>query len=834
MAKLNLEAVLKIIDQASNPLQKIQQYAQQTNNNIEQLTESIQRLNHSLNRSSYQRMNQSLRENHQQLNLVKQATQQLDHGYDKISHSLTVLTNKTRQWSQALKQQRAEMRQDFKNSLMTGSMVGFAGYRFLKPAIDFEQQMSRVQAVLDLKKTSLEMQRLEADARKQGAASSFSPKEAAEAQHALASGGFNSKQILDALAGTLQLAEAGQVELQRAAQIAVGTLNGFGLEAKEITRVNDVLLKATDLTATSVDGFGETMKYVAPIAKAYGSSIEKTSALIGVLGNNNILDSQAGTSLRSIMTRFAAQPKPVIKALKRLKIDVADAKGNMRDIADIVEEVNIKTRKMGEQDRLEIYKDLAGQEAISAFAVMVDQSQVIDETTGKTVNKIKQITKELEKSQGAAARAASILKDNLAGDIEQLGGSVQDLAISLTKVLGNDMRNFVKNLTDTIDKIKLWVDAHPELVRQIAHLMKNILLFNVALFTVKYSFSLILGTIFALIAGITKLGVALWLIQKVADKTGVKLPSRFKIYATVIRYASSALLFLSKKAIPLAVLGLRALAIAALTNPLTAIIALIAVVALAIYRYWQPIKSFFKGFWDGLKMGLAPMVDSVSIAFNQLKIALEPLRPIWDSLVSIWNIFKGVLLEMLSPMQANNEQLQTATNLGHLFGMMLGSLIGIVVQTFMTIGRWLGETTAKIALFVASAGTHFNNFKAFLSSVGASVYNGLVAPINGAISAVNSLIAQLNRIPKVSIPSIPSVPTMSQQTALPTSSAKISATTPLKANANRSNVNHFAGANINISGVSDPNMVASIVDRQLQQHQLKLAAQQRRSYGDYA
>lgn len=833
MARLNLEAVLNVVDRATAPLRQVMQTAEMASRNIEQLNQSIQQLNQSLNRPSYQRLNQGLRENHQQISLTRQALSHLDQGYQRIAQSLNVVTNKTGQWSQALKQQRANMRQDFKNSMMTGSMVGFAGYRFLKPAIDFEQQMSRVQAVLDLKKNSAEMQRLEADARKQGAASSFSPKEAAEAQHALASGGFNTKQILDSLAGTLQLAEAGQVELQRAAQIAVGTLNGFGLKAKEITRVNDVLLKATDLTATSVDGFGETMKYVAPIAHAYGASIEKTSALIGVLGNNNILDSQAGTSLRSIMTRFAAQPLPVLKTLERLGIRAADAKGNMRDLADIVEEVNLKTRHLGEEDRLAIYKNLAGQEAISAFAVLVENSQVIDENTGQTVNKIKQITQELENAQGAAARAATTLKDNLAGDIEQLTGSVQDLAISLTKILGNDMRNFVTSLKETIDKIKTWVDANPELVRQIANLIKNLLIFKVAMFGIKYSFSLLFGTIFAMISSITKLGIALWAIQTVAERVGIALPSRFRLYAMAVRYASSAFLFLSRQAIPLVIAGLRALAVAALTNPLTPIIVGIAVVAWAIYRYWQPIKAFFKGFWDGLKVGLSPAIQQISTAFNQLKTALEPLRPVWYALLRAWTTFKGVLVEMFTPMQASNQQLKQATAIGHQLGLVLGMLVSATVNTFMTMGRLIGETAAKIVMFVGNAGKHFENLKAVLRSVGASVLSGLVSPINAGIQAINSLIGLLNRIPKVSIPTIPKIPTMAQPTSLQ-ATPKVTAVAPLRASANRSSVNHFAGANINISGVNDPKLVASMVDRQLQQHNLKIAAQQRRSYGDYA
>lgn len=98
---------------------------------------------------------------------------------------------------------------------------------------------------------------------------------------------------------------------------------------------------------------------------------------------------------------------------------------------------------MGSKERLDVFKDIAGQEAVSAFAVLVDQSVVLDKNTGKTVNKIKELTAQLESLEGAAARAAAILKDNLAGDIEQLGGSIQDLSISVLNAIGTDIRGFV-------------------------------------------------------------------------------------------------------------------------------------------------------------------------------------------------------------------------------------------------------------------------------------------------------------------------------------------------------------------------------------------------------
>lgn len=734
MSKLDLSIIIKFVDKATQPIRQFDQNVKSTNNSIERLTHSIDRLERSMNGGrSFKQYSRNIQNGSSDAIKHGSLLDSMQTGYDKVSNALDTVRNKTQAWSDTLKENRAQMREEFKSLAMNSVIAGAGLYQFLKPAIDFEKQMSGVQSVLDLDKQSAAMKQLTADARKWGAASSFSPGEAAQAQFALGSGGFNADQIHKSLGGTLQLAEAGKVELERAAQIAVGTLNGFGLAASEIGRVNDVFLKGTNLTGTSVDGLGETMKYVAPIAKAYGASIEQATAMTGLLGNKNILDTQAGTSLRSIMTRFAGPPKEATKAFAKLKIETKDSNGNLRDMSDILAEVNVATKKMGTGDRLDIFKDIAGQEAVSAFAVLVDQSAVFDKNSGKTVNKIKELTKQLERSEGAAARAAAILKDNLAGDIEQLGGSIQDLSISVLNALGTDMSSFVTSLGAFIDRIKVWVDANPELVRTIANLAMKLLMFKVAMLSVRYTSNLFLGTIFSLIAGITKFALMMWLVSKAADRFGINLPTRLGLISKGIRYLGQAFIFLSRQALPLLIAGIRTLSIALLTNPITWIITAVAALAFVIWKYWGPIKAFFVGFWDGLKIGFSPLLDSISMAFTTLKSTLMPLKPLWDMIVAGFGLLKSALSSLFSPFQATNQQLQTATANGKSFGMALGEILGTIVMVraslFNIVGTAIGNTIGFIVVNFGKVLTFFTN-----------IWMQIKTAFNGGLVGISTLI----------------------------------------------------------------------------------------------
>lgn len=741
MSKLDLSIIVKFVDKATQPIRQFQQNVQNTNQSIDRLTHSIDRLERSLNGGrSFKQYSRNLQVGSSNVNQHSGALNTMHNGYDRVANVLDKVRNKTQSWSDSLKANRAQMREEFKSLAMNSVIAGAGLYQFLKPAVDFEKSMSNVQSVLDLEKQSKAMQQLTADARKLGASSSFSPSEAAQAQYALGSGGFNADQIHKALGGTLQLAEAGKIEIERAAQIAVGSLNGFGLAASEIGRVNDVFLKGTNLTATSVDGLGETMKYVAPIAKAYGASIEQATAMTGLLGNNNILDTQAGTSLRSIMTRFAGPPKEATKAFAKLKIETKDNNGNLRDMSDILAEVNKATKNMGSGERLDIFKDIAGQEAVSAFAVLVDQSALLDKNSGKTVNKIKELTKELENSKGAAARAAAILKDNLAGDIEQLGGSIQDLSISVLNAIGTDIRGFVTGLGAFIDRIKDWVDANPELVRTIANLAMKLLMFKVAMLSVRYTGNLLFGTIFSMVAGITKFALFMWIATKVLGKFGIGMPSRFTLISTAVRVLGNAFMFLSRQALPLLIAGLRTLAIALLTNPISWIIAGVVGLAYVIWKFWGPIKAFFVGFWDGLKIGLAPLIDSLSSAWSSLKTTMSPLLPLWNGLVSAFNWVKDVISGLFTPFQATNAQLQAATANGKSFGQVIGTIIGVVgmvilkivefgATLFNIVGTVIGNTVGVLV-------TTFSNLPAFFNNI----WTQIKTAFSGGIAGIGALI----------------------------------------------------------------------------------------------
>lgn len=259
----------------------------------------------------------------------------------------------------------------------------------------FEQEMSKVQAVSGA--TAEEFKALSDNAKQLGASTMFSAREVASLQTEFAKLGFSATEITKVTESTLALAQASGSDLARAAEVAGSTLRAFGLDASETGRVTDVMAASFSSSALDMETFAESMKFVAPVAKSAGMSIEETSAMLQIMSNAGIKGSQAGTALRRIISEIGASGKPTAEALK----DLAAQGLNLADA-----------------------KDEVGRSAQSALLVLAEG-----------VDQIKPLTTELQHSGGAAQKMADIMGNTAFGAGKRLESAMEGLAISVGELV---------------------------------------------------------------------------------------------------------------------------------------------------------------------------------------------------------------------------------------------------------------------------------------------------------------------------------------------------------------------------------------------------------------
>ena len=408
----------------------------------------------------------------------------------------------------ALRAQRGDL-----NSRLAGATAAAATVAIpAKLSIDFEQSIANVGAVANA--SDADLQRLTKTARQLGRDTMFSASEAAEGMKYLAMAGFDTNRTIAAMPGLLNLAAAADLDLGRTSDIASDILTAFGMKAEKMGDVGDTLTKAFTTSNTNLEMLGDTMKYVAPVAHSLGMSLQETAAFAGLMANTGIKASQGGTALRAALLRLAAPPKMaadslvqlagvegeeaeelknmlegmggVDSALKEMGMTTQDAAGNMRPFADILEELNVRTAKMGSAEKAEVFKKVFGTEASAAMIALAEQAaktvdesgnQIVD-SLGRPTNAMRQHIEKINDYHKTSENIAKKRMNTTRGSLLLLSSAWQDAGISIGNLFLPAIRAAAGILSTVANAISAFTERFPHLSKGVALAVAAVLTFT--------------------------------------------------------------------------------------------------------------------------------------------------------------------------------------------------------------------------------------------------------------------------------------------------------------------------------------------------------------------
>ena len=182
--------------------------------------------------------------------------------------------------------------------------------------MNFDSSMSKVAAVSGA--TEEEMDLLRNKAKQMGADTKFSASEAADAMNYMAMAGWKTEEMMGGIDGIMSLAAASGTDLAKTSDIVTDALTALGYKAEDAGKLADVMAAASSNANTNVEMLGETFKYVAPVAGSLNYSMEDTAVAIGLMANSGIKSSQAGTALRSSLSRMVKPTKQMKDMMVKL------------------------------------------------------------------------------------------------------------------------------------------------------------------------------------------------------------------------------------------------------------------------------------------------------------------------------------------------------------------------------------------------------------------------------------------------------------------------------------------------------------------------------------
>lgn len=301
--------------------------------------------------------------------------------------------------------------------------------------------MSEVKAISGA--TAEEMEKLTDKAKEMGAKTKFSAAESAEAFKYMAMAGWKSADMLNGIEGIMNLAAASGENLGSVSDIVTDALTAMGYSAKDSAHFADVLAAASSNSNTNVGMMGETFKYAAPLAGALGYNIEDLALSIGLMANAGIKSSQAGTSLRSILTRLAKPTKEVDGVMTKYGITITNTDGSMKSLREVMENMRTSLQGLPEDEQAAAAAAIGGQEAMSGLLAIINASD----------DDWKKLSEAIDDCNGASQEMAETMMDNLPGAIETMSGALETLGLTIYEKFSKKLQEAALTLGDFFDEV---------------------------------------------------------------------------------------------------------------------------------------------------------------------------------------------------------------------------------------------------------------------------------------------------------------------------------------------------------------------------------------------
>lgn len=315
--------------------------------------------------------------------------------------------------------------------------LALVGAGAVKTQADFEQAMNQLQVAADVPAEG--MADLEALAKRMGAETVFSAGEAANAMVELAKAGMTPAQIeAGALEASMALAATEGLNLADAATTVVNAMGAFHIAAKDTSAVADALAGASMASTASVDSLRMALSQVGTGAHAAGLSLNDTVAVLAAFDQAGIKGSDAGTSLKTMLSRLVPNTAKAAEAMQELGLNFVDAHGNFLPIEKVAGQLQAKLGKLSEAERTVALNTIFGSDAQRAANILTEQGEA----------GIAKLIKATEK-QGSAQKMADARMKGTAGSLEKMKGSIETAGLAI----GQSLAPYVVQVADKIAEL---------------------------------------------------------------------------------------------------------------------------------------------------------------------------------------------------------------------------------------------------------------------------------------------------------------------------------------------------------------------------------------------
>ena len=302
-----------------------------------------------------------------------------------------------------------------------GSKLAGLAQSSVSVGMNFDASMSQVAATMGT--TVDQIQSLTDTAKEMGSTTKFTATQAADALNYLALAGYDANKAAEVLPSVLNLAAAGGMDLAYASDLVTDAMASLNIEANKqnVNAFGNKLAMAASRANANVSQLGEAILTVGgTAANLKGGTTELTTAL-GLLANVGIKGAEGGTHLRNIILSLQSPTKDAREIMEQLGLEVYDAQGNMRQLDDILTDLNTVMDGMTQGDKDSIINALFNKTDLAAVNGLLAAQGEQWET----------LASQIDAADGAMGQMAETQQDNLQGVMTSMGSAFEGLQLAV-------------------------------------------------------------------------------------------------------------------------------------------------------------------------------------------------------------------------------------------------------------------------------------------------------------------------------------------------------------------------------------------------------------------
>lgn len=566
---------------------------------------------------------------------------------------------------------------------VTMPILGIGGAA-VKVAADFESGMDKVASISGA--TGSDLDKLSEKAKEMGKLTKFSATDSADAFSYMAMAGWKTKDMLDGIEGVMYLAGATGEDLATTSDIVTDALTAFGKSAEDTNSFVDVLAATSANANTNVSMLGESFKYVAPVAGSLNYSYQDVAHALGLMANSGIKASQAGTSLRSWLTRLASPTKQSAEAMDALGVSMTDSKGNMKSLEQLMRETRESFAGLTEEQKAARAAQLAGKTGMAGLLAVVNSSDKDFEKLAGAIGE----------SNGAAKEMYNVANDNLNGQLIVLKSNVESLGISLGQKLIPLASKLVEKIQGVVDKFNAMDDSTQKTIIKIAGIAAAI-------------------------------GPALLVLGKLTTGVGVVVGAVGK-FGMAMKAAGGF--------------------VALVTSPVGIVVGVIAgliAVGVLLYKNWDKVKQGAKNAWGHVTKTLAGVGAKSGAVKKAFGGVIEQAKKLWEKIKDAGSGISKVIGKHL-PDIVEHFRKKFEMSFSIVAGIATGLFTGIsgVVSGIMKV---LGGIIDFISgVFTGNWKKAWQGVKDIFGGIFKTLGALLKTPLNAVIGLINGAINGINKI----------------------------------------------------------------------------------------